>query len=98
MGSLRLQVGWQVYNGDGIEGTLLDTDTTSHTQGFADEGDLIGGGHLNTELPCLYYRTRFSTFLFALFRLALVGGDNGDSGAFERGFGACFGGFSSPFY
>jgi hypothetical protein len=44
---LGLQVGWQIYNIDGIERALLGADTASDTEPFGYEGNLGVGGNLN---------------------------------------------------
>ena len=49
MCNLSLEVGWQVDDVDGIEGTLLGTDTAADAEAFADEGDTRGIVDFDTE-------------------------------------------------
>lgn len=47
---LRLEVGGQVDDVDGVKGAFLGADTTSNAQALGDEGDLGLGGDLNAQL------------------------------------------------
>lgn len=49
VGDLGLQVGGQVDDVNGAEGTFLRTDTATDTQTLGDECDLRLGGDLNAE-------------------------------------------------
>ena len=57
-----LQVAGQVDDGDGLEGTLLDADAAADTEALGDGGELVGGRHLDTQLPHAHHRAG----LFAL--------------------------------
>jgi hypothetical protein len=50
VGDLRLEVGGQVDNVDGIERTFLGADTATDTETLGDEGDFGLVGDFNTEL------------------------------------------------
>lgn len=65
---LRLEIGWQVDDVNGIEWTFLRTDTTSDAESFGDEGDLAVGSDFDAQLARPNDRARFLTFLSALAR------------------------------
>lgn len=50
VGDLGFQVGGQIDNVDGAEGTLLGTDTTTNAQALGNKGDLGLGSHFDTKL------------------------------------------------
>ena len=50
MGSLLLEVWWQVDDGDGLEGALLDANTAADAQLLGDGGNLVVDCHLNAKL------------------------------------------------
>lgn len=50
MGGVLFKIGGQIDDVDGLEGTLLGANTTTDTKIFTDEGDLLEGSHLDTEL------------------------------------------------
>lgn len=43
---LGLKVGWQIDDGDSIEGTFLRADTATNTQSFGNESDFALRGNL----------------------------------------------------
>lgn len=47
MGDLGLEIGRQINDVDGIEGTLLGADTTAYAKSFRDKGDLGLGSNFN---------------------------------------------------
>jgi hypothetical protein len=47
---LLVQVGWQIDDGDCLEGALFDADTASDTKLFTDESDFAGGFNFDAEL------------------------------------------------
>lgn len=63
VGDLGLEVGGQVDNVNGTEGTLLGTDTTTNTQALGDEGDLRGRVDLNAKLSCADHGTSLLALL-----------------------------------
>lgn len=63
VGDLSLQVGGQVDDVNGTEGTFLGTDTTTDTEALGDESDLGLGGDLDTELARTDDGARLLTFL-----------------------------------
>lgn len=63
VGHLGFQVGGQVDDVDGTEGTFLGADTTTDTEALGDEGDLGLGGDLNTKLTRADDGARLFTFL-----------------------------------
>ena len=50
MGDLRLEVGRQVDDVDGVEGTFLGADTAADAQPLANKGDFAGGVDLDAQL------------------------------------------------
>jgi len=78
VGDLRLEVGGQVDNVDGIERTFLGTDTATNTETLGDEGNLGGVVDLNTELSSTDDGARFlallTTFLCGWLEGVLVAG------------------------
>jgi hypothetical protein len=63
VGDLGLQVGGQVDDGDGTEGTLLGADTATDAKGFGDKGDLRFGGHFNAKLTRANHGARLLALL-----------------------------------
>lgn len=63
MSDLRLEVGGQVDDVDGIERTFLGADTATNTETLRDEGDFGLVGDLNTELAGTDDRAGFLAFL-----------------------------------
>ena len=57
VGDLRLEVGGQINDVDGVEGALLGTDTASYAQSLRDEGDLGGGVDFDAQLARPHDRT-----------------------------------------
>lgn len=53
---LVLEVGWQVDDGDGVKGTLLDADAAADAERLGDEGDAGLGGDFDAELAAAYHR------------------------------------------
>ena len=52
MGDLRLEVGGQVNDVDGVEGAFLGADAAANAQAFGDEGDFAVGGDFDAEFAC----------------------------------------------
>lgn len=50
MRDLGLEVGWQVYDGDGTEGAFLRADAAANAEGLGDEGNTRVGSDLDAEL------------------------------------------------
>ena len=78
VGRLLLQVGGQVDNVDGLEGTLLDAYTATDTQVFGDVGDLVVGHHLDAELAHPNDGTGLLALLPTSFGLAPIPVHDGD--------------------
>jgi len=76
---LRLEIGGQIDDVDGVEGAFLRADTTSDAQTFADEGDSAGRIHLDAELACAHHGAGLLAFLSAFLGFALVAVDDGDT-------------------
>lgn len=76
MGDLGLEVGGQVDNVNGSEGTLLGADTTTNAQTFGNEGDLRRGIDFNAKLACADHRTRLLALLTTFLQLISLRADN----------------------
>ena len=63
MGYLRLEVGGQVDDVDGVEGTFLRADAAADAQALADEGDFAVGRYFDAEFACADYGAGFFAFL-----------------------------------
>lgn len=63
MSDLGLEVGGQVDDVDGIEGTFLGADTASNTQPLRYEGNLGGGIHFDAQFARADNRARLFAFL-----------------------------------
>lgn len=79
MGDLSLEVGGQVDDVDGVEGTLLRTDTTSNAQPLRYKGNLAVRVDFNAQLASSHDGTGLLALLPALLRFTLVRIDNGDT-------------------
>lgn len=71
VGDLALEVGGQVDNGNGVEGALLGTDTTTNTQRLGDEGETGLRSDFDTELSTANHRARLLALLTTLARTTL---------------------------
>lgn len=76
VGDLRLEVGGQVDNVDGIEGALFGADAAANAQPFADEGNPARWVHFDAELAGSYHGAGLLALLpsvlwSACFRLGL---------------------------
>jgi hypothetical protein len=60
---LRLEVGRQVDDVDGVEGTFLGADAAADAQAFADEGDLAFRRDFNAQFACADNGAGFLAFL-----------------------------------
>jgi len=81
---LRLEVGGQVDDVDGIEWTLLRADTASDAQAFRDEGDLAFGSDFDAEFARPHDRARLLALLATFLRLAFVRIDDSDTSQLVR--------------
>lgn len=63
MGDLGLEVGGQVDDVDGVEGTFLGTDTASNAEALRDEGDFGGIVDFDAQLARADDGTRLFAFL-----------------------------------
>ncbi len=63
MGDLGLEVGGQVDDVDGVEGTFLGADTATDTQALRNEGDLGGRVDFDAQLARADDGTRLFAFL-----------------------------------
>lgn len=77
---LRLEVGRQVDDANGAEWALLWAYTTADAKTFGNVSDLGFGRDFDAQLAASHNGAGFLAFLPALFRLALVVADNGNSG------------------
>ena len=68
----------QIDDSDGLEGTLLDTNTASDAQLFGDVRGLGGGRHLDAHLSHAHDWAVALALLLALARLALLRLHDGD--------------------
>jgi len=68
---LRLEVGWQIDDVDGIERALLWADTAANTQTLGDEGNLAIGRDFDAELARSHHGARLLALLAAFLRFAL---------------------------
>ena len=68
---LRLKVGRQVDDVDGIERALLRADTAANAQALGDEGDLAIGCNFDAQLARSYHRAGLLALLAAFLRFAL---------------------------
>lgn len=71
VGDLALEVGGQVDDGNGVEGTLLGADTATDTERLGDEGKTGIRGDLNTELATTDDGARLFALLTAFSRTTL---------------------------
>ncbi len=60
---MGLEVGGQVDDVDGVEGTFLGADAAADAEAFGDEGDLAAGVDFDAELACADDRAAFLAFL-----------------------------------
>ena len=60
--------------------SYLDADTASDAELLGDDGDLVIGRHLDTELAHAHHRARALALLATSLRLAAVAVDDGDTG------------------
>jgi len=72
MGGISVQILWKVDDGNGIEGTLLDANTTADAQFFRDECRLGLWTDFDAMLPDLHDGAVSFALLSTLFRLASV--------------------------
>jgi hypothetical protein len=63
VGNLGLEVGGQVDDVNGSEGTLFGTDTTTNTQALGNEGNLGSGIDFNAKLASADHRARLLALL-----------------------------------
>ena len=63
VGDLALQIGGQVDDVDGTEGTLLGANTATNAKAFGDKGDLRFGGHFNAKLTRANHGARLLALL-----------------------------------
>lgn len=68
---LRFEVGGQVDDVDGVEGTFLGADAAADAQAFGDEGDFAFRRDLDAEFACADHGARFLAFLTAFLWFAL---------------------------
>ena len=68
MRDLRFQIGGQVDDVDGGEGTFLHTDTASYAESFRNESDLRVRGNFDAELARSNDRTRLLALLTTFLR------------------------------
>ena len=79
MSHLPLQSFWQVYDFDSIERTSLNAHAATVTKVFRDEADGRGRLHIDANFADLVHWACLGALLPALFGLALIRVDNGDS-------------------
>jgi hypothetical protein len=70
---------WQIDDLYCFEGASLNAHTATNAKSFRDETNGRGRNNFDAYLSSFIYGTSLLAFLFALFRLALVGIDNSDS-------------------
>jgi hypothetical protein len=70
---------WQIDDLYCFEGASLNAHTATNTKSFRDETNGRSRINFDAYLSSFIYGTSLLAFLFALFRLALVGIDNSDS-------------------
>jgi hypothetical protein len=86
VGYLRLEIGGQVDDVDGIEGTFLGTDAAADAETFRDEGDFAVGVDFDAEFAGADDGAGFLAFLSAFLGLACGGGGvSGGRGVVEGG-------------
>ena len=76
---LTSQTFGQVNNTNGVEGTSLDTLTTTNAEGLGNEADGGSGCDFNAELANLVDWALLRALLLALLGFALIRIDNGNS-------------------
>ena len=72
MSNLTLEIGGQIDNGDGFEGTLLRADTASDAEGLGNEGEARIGGDFDAEFTASHDGAGFFTLLATLSGTALM--------------------------
>lgn len=70
---LGLEVGRQVYDGDGAKGAFLRADAAANAEGLGDEGNARVGGDLDAELAAADDRAGLLAFLTAFLVLSGLG-------------------------
>ena len=92
VGGVPLEILGEVDDVDGLKGALFDADAAADAEGFGEVGDFGLGADLDAELAELDDGAGLLALLLALFGLAFLGVDDGDTGEVVAGRVGLFGG------